>query len=121
MNLPTENTSPKKLITKLDAVIITAVIVVSLAAAAFMFFRNRGETAVITIDGEPTHITVDLGEKDKSESFEVNGAVIETANGKIRVQSSDCPDKICVKTGYISKKGEKIVCLPKRLVIEITD
>ena len=31
----------------------------------------------------------------------------------------DCPDKLDVKQGYISKVGEVIVCLPNKLVIEI--
>ncbi|MFR4337598.1 MAG: NusG domain II-containing protein [Lachnospira pectinoschiza] len=32
---------------------------------------------------------------------------------------ADCPDKLCVKTGMISKTGETIVCLPHRVVVEI--
>ena len=32
---------------------------------------------------------------------------------------ADCPDKICVNTGKISKIGETIVCLPHRVVVEI--
>ena len=32
---------------------------------------------------------------------------------------ADCPDKLCVKTGRISKTGETIVCLPHRVVVEI--
>jgi len=46
--------------------------------------------------------------------------VVEIADdGRARVRSSDCPDKVCVKTGWIEHPGEIIVCLPNRVVVEI--
>lgn len=45
--------------------------------------------------------------------------VVETAGGRVRVRSSDCPDRICVQTGWIGKAGESIVCLPGRAVVEV--
>jgi len=32
---------------------------------------------------------------------------------------SACPDKLCVRSGWISRPKESIVCLPNRVVIEI--
>ena len=46
---------------------------------------------------------------------------LEDNYGKIRIIESDCPDKICVKTDFIDSKSEKIVCLPKKLIVEIED
>ena len=40
--------------------------------------------------------------------------------GRICVSEADCPDQICVKQGWISDGTVPIVCLPHRLVIEIT-
>ncbi|SCL84085.1 hypothetical protein PP176A_0572 [Sporanaerobacter sp. PP17-6a] len=45
--------------------------------------------------------------------------LIEIGDKKVRVIEADCPDKLDVKQGYISKPGETIVCLPNRLIIEI--
>jgi len=45
--------------------------------------------------------------------------LIEIGDGQVRVIEADCPDKIDVKQGYISRIGETIVCLPNKLVIEI--
>lgn len=45
--------------------------------------------------------------------------LIEIGDEKVRVIEADCPDKLDVKQGYISKPGETIVCLPNRLIIEI--
>lgn len=113
------NIQNKKLINKRDILIITAVF--SAAAAAFIilsFYRESGKNAVISV-GNETKMTLELNDKAETEGFELEGAVIEVQKGRIRVKSSDCPDKVCVHTGFISKKGEKIVCLPKKLIIEI--
>jgi hypothetical protein len=44
---------------------------------------------------------------------------LEISDGRVRMIDSACPDKLCVKTGWISSPGESIVCLPNRVVIEI--
>ena len=45
--------------------------------------------------------------------------VVEIADGAVRVVSSPCPEKICIKTGRISKPGQWIACLPNRVFISI--
>jgi hypothetical protein len=45
--------------------------------------------------------------------------VVEIEDGSVRVISSPCPEKICVKTGRISKPGQWIACLPNRVFISI--
>jgi len=44
---------------------------------------------------------------------------IEVIDGAVRAVYADCPDKLCVKMGKISKDKETIVCLPNRIVIEV--
>ena len=43
---------------------------------------------------------------------------IEIKDGKIRVCEAEWPDKVCVKTGWLSSSAVPIVCLPNHLVIE---
>ena len=33
---------------------------------------------------------------------------------------ADCPDQLCIHQGPIHIQGETIVCLPNRVVVEIT-
>lgn len=113
-----KNTQSKKLITKRDGTVILLIIAAAITALIFHLNKTNGNTAVITFDGQIKN-TFKLADKSTSESFELDGAMIELQQGRIRIESSDCPNQICVHTGYISKKGEKIVCLPKKLVIEI--
>lgn len=41
--------------------------------------------------------------------------------GRICIQEADCPDQVCVSTGWISDSAKPIVCLPHKLVIRIED
>ncbi len=41
------------------------------------------------------------------------------SGGKVLVSDADCPDRLCVSQRAISRKGESIICLPHRLVIQI--
>jgi len=49
----------------------------------------------------------------------LGATVVEIADGAVRVISSPCPEKICIKTGRISKPGQWIACLPNRVFISI--
>ncbi len=46
-------------------------------------------------------------------------AIIERGHGTVRVVYSSCPDKICLHSGKIGRNGEKIICVPNKLVISI--
>lgn len=46
-----------------------------------------------------------------------NLLVIE--GGSARLEDADCPDRLCVRQGAISRSGESIICLPHKLVITI--
>ena len=81
----------------------------------------EGKTAEIRISGKIVNI-LDLS-KDTKLTIEGKNVIvlnIVVSNGKIRVLSSKCPDKICVNQGWVSYEGTAIVCLPAETVIEIT-
>lgn len=40
-------------------------------------------------------------------------------DGRVRVSESDCPDKICMKTGFISLSAQSAVCLPNKAVLYV--
>jgi hypothetical protein len=43
----------------------------------------------------------------------------ELRKDKVRVISSPCPKKICIKQGWISRPNQSIVCAPNRVVATI--
>lgn len=46
--------------------------------------------------------------------------VVVIHNGTVHMESADCRNQVCVHTGEISKAGESIICLPNKVVVEIT-
>lgn len=43
--------------------------------------------------------------------------VIEIKNGGARILESNCPHKICIRSGQIRKAGQAIACVPNRLML----
>lgn len=86
-----------------------------------IFVKKDGAAAVVKVDGNVVE-ELDLKRDNMIEVAGYNGGVnkIEVKDGKVRMTYADCPDELCVKTGWISKTGETIVCLPHRVVVEIT-
>ena len=40
-------------------------------------------------------------------------------DGKADVTEADCPDKLCVLQGKISRSGQTIICLPNKTMVTI--
>ena len=100
--------------------LLTAALIVAAAAACFLLLLPRGDAAqaVITVDGRE-FARIDLGE-GVNKTIDVEGrCIIEIAGDKARFISSDCPDQVCVHTGYVSKPGQSAVCLPNRVTLYI--
>lgn len=51
--------------------------------------------------------------------IECNPNTVEVKDEAIRIESSTCPEQICVNTSYISKPGPAIICLPHQVIITI--
>ncbi len=95
-----------------------------LGVLILMFFLTKpadekSSFATLYLDGE----VFSVFELDKDCVYPVSSleVEIEVLDGKIRFLSSDCKDKICVKTGFIERPNEVAVCLPKKLVLKITE
>ena len=107
-------------------VILLLLVLVGAACAAFVLLRPAGEGTVarITLDGRLGE-EMDLAAVTEAYTFTGEGPggftnTIEVEPGRIRVREAGCPDQVCVNQGYISDGTVPIVCLPNKLVIEIT-
>ena len=101
-------------------IIITLVMLGAAAVwCAFIMRPKSGKTVVITQNGKELY-RIDLAsEIDRTIEVEYDGRknTVEIQDGRIHMKCADCPDHICVDTGWL-EDGKPIVCLPNRLVIE---
>ncbi len=98
-----------------------AVILALLAAAALCFllfaftFKGAGETVVIKKGNKVVYEE----SINKDAAFKLDGNTVLIKNGKVFMKDATCKNQICVKHKEISKKGETIVCLPHKVLVEV--
>ena len=104
---------------KLDIIVITAILVVSLILLAFvMLFRKVGGVAVVEIAGE-FYAEYPLGTDGE---YVLNGGtnILVIEGGEAYMSYADCPDETCKNTGRIKYAGQSIICLPNRISVIIS-
>jgi hypothetical protein len=42
---------------------------------------------------------------------------VEVRDGRAAVAFADCPNHVCVRTGWRSRAGDVIVCVPNRVIV----
>ncbi len=103
-------------------ILIILVVVLSCVSFAVYNYKQTRVAAEVYKDGELIK-TIDLNGVDNDYEFTVGDEneynIVRVENGRIRVMSASCPDKICVNQGYISDGLVPIVCLPNKVVIKI--
>lgn len=99
-----------------DFIIVFLTLFLAVWIWIYPHMKDDGKLCKISVDGKI------FGELSLSEDGELSlpGCILKVRDGKAFVENSDCPDKVCEKTGKISKNGETIVCIPNRISIDIS-
>jgi hypothetical protein len=92
----------------------------TLGVSAFLIteaMREPGSVVTVSVDGKK------IAEYPLSQNREyiLNGGtnILVIENGKAYITYASCPDKVCMNQGKISLSGERIVCLPNKVMIEV--
>jgi len=115
-----------KIVKKWDIIIIVFLILISfIPYVIFMYSQSANSSevyAVISVNGKE-HKKIRLDNHKSTEQFTINQNkeinTIQIVEDKIAIIEANCPDHICEKPGFISKVGDRLVCLPHKVVIEI--
>lgn len=110
-----------------DFIMILVAAFVAIPLFAWRIFNNQAKpvderVALVNRNGkEVTRIDLNQVKKYEQVVLEDGGipVIIEVEPGRIRFQASECPDQICVKTGWISNQGQSAACLPAKTIITI--
>ena len=110
---------------KIVGIILLVVVIITLSVTAIYKSGIKGSEniAVIKRSGKVLR-TIDLNKVVEPQEFTIktdngNYNTISVKHNSIRIIAADYPHKECVKSGWISKPGELIVCLPYKLIINI--
>lgn len=106
---------------KKDILLILLLLLLGFLPLLAISDREEPLYAHITVNGRVERV-IELT-KERHEEFDITTTrgtnSIRIEHGEASVHSADCPDKLCVNSGSISKSGEIIACLPHKLLIEI--
>ena len=102
-----------------DIILVAVLLVISLSVfLVFYLNRTEGSTVVVSVDGK----------KVSEYSLEIDGVyylndgtnVLVIESGAAYMREANCPGyQDCVETGKIRFVGERIVCLPNKVIVEI--
>jgi hypothetical protein len=102
---------------------ILVIIVLCVAGIAYLshqWMDQSGASKIaIKVDGE-IQGTYSLAE-DQVVEINQGSNVLEIQDGEASMIEADCPDQLCVHQRAISKKNESIICLPHKIVVEVTE
>ena len=104
-----------------DIILIMLVILISIF---FIIPKNHSERRLVAhvyVDNEFSQ-AISLYKSQQKDIHSPYGMLtVEVKEQRIRVVHSTCPNKVCVHTGWISKKNESITCLPNAILIILVE
>lgn len=104
-----------------DGLLVGCILLVCIALAIVPHLSKKAASVSVkvTVDGKmyavyplETDTTVEIGQ---------TGVRFVIENGKAFIAASDCPDKLCMRAGSLSKTdvGKSLICLPNRVAVTI--
>lgn len=105
------------------AVVLIAGITVSFGAVnAYRKAGAKGHRIAIVRQNDKVIKRIDLDAVTEPQRFTIDGDYhnyILVEKGRIRYEDADCPDKVCVKSGWQSQNGDAALCLPNKTIVQI--
>ena len=110
---------------KKDLIFIFSILIVAvfllLIQRVYGNAQDEADLVKITVD-QKLYGTYDLN-KNQTITIQNDSGInaIQIQNKKVWMEEADCPDGYCKEQGHISKNKQTIVCLPHRLVVEVSN
>ena len=101
-----------------DFVLLLALIFAATVALKYYIEPETGSVCTVYVNGEKV-IETDLL-TDSVTAIPGTHAVLTIKDGATAITENDCPNKICMKTGFVGRAGGTIVCAPNKIVVKIS-
>ena len=109
----------RPVITLGDGIVILFLLLLAGGVSAWTLQRSAGASAVVTVDGNKVAV-LPLGEKA---SITVRGPIGDTVvmsdEKGVHIESSPCPNKICIHMGSVHQTGQTLLCVPNHVAVRI--
>ncbi len=116
-----EKLKSEKYIKISDVIVIAAVVCAILLLLFFTSYQTVENPQYNIYVENSLYQTGSLSEDAEIIITTENGtAIFVVENGSIHMHDATCPDGLCVSQGEISTSANKIICLPLKIVCEIT-
>ncbi|GGH13570.1 NusG domain II-containing protein [Paenibacillus segetis] len=110
-----------------DILLITVLILVGTLWLGLRYYNEKTQvydpsslSAVITVDGNLYEkIPLDGREQNIEIKTEYGHNILKVFDNGIQMVYADCPKKISMAMGFISRPNESIVCVPNRIFVEV--
>lgn len=103
-----------------DFVIIGTVLLLAAALTAALAAGTQGERLYAEIWQDNQLVERVALTDDTDRTIDLDGHNVIVLSGKsARMESADCRDQVCVRTGMLTRAGQVAVCLPNRVVLKI--
>ncbi|GFI15433.1 MAG: NusG domain II-containing protein [Lachnospiraceae bacterium] len=108
---------------KKDIILLLGIILAAFLLWLIPYLLNKDASAMVTVYqngheigkyplGKEQTLSIPYGEDGYNLLF--------ISGGEASISDADCPDGLCVRQRAVDRNGESIICLPHKLVIQIT-
>jgi len=106
--------------TKNDLLLVFVILCLALfmLILSFVFAKEYAGNVQIKVDGKLVGTYPIYEDKE----IVVNGGsnIVTINSGRVQMREANCPDQICVNHHPIHANHESIICLPNKVVVEVT-
>ncbi len=101
------------------------IFIIASVAAAFVLslvltvlFLSQSSRVMIVVIKQDNQIVYNKS-IDINATVKLKNNTVTVEDKSVYMSEADCNNKACINEGKISKKGESIVCLPNKVIVEI--
>lgn len=120
-----EHMKKNKVVTRADWILVVVLILLSLVSLFVFFRRGHNDSGLylsVQVDGkeiDQLDFSSAMEGMSKTYTTEYGVNTVEFHDGKAHIIEADCPDKLCMRQGWVEREGQMLVCLPHHFMVEV--
>lgn len=105
--------------TLLDFLLIFVMLLLAAAIFIFSISGSNDDASVCIVSGNDTMYYSLSDERTVELQTPVGKTVVKIEGGQAYIESSECENQICVRSGRVKKTGDTVICAPAGVAVMI--